>query len=80
MGHQRVLEFTMRLAKETGAVATALTFEPPPLKVLRPELAPPRISTNQQRIEWFGALGMETAVVLPFTLELARRMPGRVCG
>ena len=75
LGHQRVLEFTMRLAKETGAVATALTFEPPPLKVLRPELAPPRISTNQQRIEWFGALGMETAVVLPFTLELARRMP-----
>src|SRR3984893_5442786 len=75
LGHQRVLEFTMRLAKETGAVATALTFEPPPLKILRPELAPPRISTNQQRIEWFGALGMETAVVLPFTLELARRMP-----
>src|ERR1700730_4480240 len=78
LGHQRVLEFTMRLAKETGAVATALTFEPPPLKVLRPELAPPRISTNQQRIEWFGALGMETAVVLPFTLELARRMPEEI--
>src|SRR5271154_4965946 len=75
LGHQRVLEFTMRLAKETGAVATALTFEPPPLKVLRPEVAPPRISTNQQRIESFGALGMEAAVVLPFTLELSQRTP-----
>jgi phosphoribosyl 1,2-cyclic phosphate phosphodiesterase len=75
LGHQRVLEFTMRLAKETGSVATALTFEPPPLKVLRPDLAPLRISTNQQRLESFRALGMEAAVVLPFTLELSRERP-----
>jgi len=71
LGHQKVLEFAITLAKGTGAVATALTFEPPPVKVLRPESAPPRISTNQQRMDWFGAVGMEAAVVLPFTKELA---------
>ena len=71
MGHQKVLEFVITLAKETGAVATALTFEPPPAKLLRPETAPPRISTNQQRMDWFGVVGMEAAVVLPFTKELA---------
>jgi phosphoribosyl 1,2-cyclic phosphate phosphodiesterase len=75
LGHQRVLGFTLTTAKDTGAVATALTFEPPPLKVLRPESAPLRISTNQQRMEWFGALGMEAAVVLPFTKELAQLEP-----
>jgi riboflavin kinase/FMN adenylyltransferase len=75
LGHQRVLEYTMNLAKETGSVATALTFEPPPLKVLRPEVAPLRISTNQQRMEWFGAIGMEAAVVLPFTMDLAKCSP-----
>jgi riboflavin kinase/FMN adenylyltransferase len=75
LGHQRLLEYCIGLAKESGAVATALTFEPPPLKVLRPEAAPPRISTNQQRLEWFGALGMEAAVVLPFTMELAKLSP-----
>ena len=75
LGHQRVLGFTLTMAKDTGAVATALTFEPPPLKVLRPETAPHRISTNQQRMEWFGALGMEAAVVLPFTKELAQLSP-----
>jgi phosphoribosyl 1,2-cyclic phosphate phosphodiesterase len=75
LGHQRILEHTQRLAKDTGAVATALTFEPPPLKVLRPELAPLRISTNQQRMEWFGAIGMEAAVILPFTMELAKYTP-----
>jgi len=72
LGHQKVLEYCIGLAKETGAVATALTFEPPPLKVLRPEAAPLRISTNQQRMEWFEALGMEAAVVLPFTMELSQ--------
>src|SRR5246500_3310596 len=75
LGHQRVLEFTIAKAKETGAVATALTFEPPPLKVLRREAAPLRISTNQQRMDWFGAVGMEAAVVLPFTKELAALEP-----
>jgi riboflavin kinase/FMN adenylyltransferase len=75
LGHQRVLEYTLSRAKESGAVSTALTFEPPPLKILRPEAAPLRISTNQQRMEWFGAVGIEAAVVLPFTLELSQLSP-----
>jgi phosphoribosyl 1,2-cyclic phosphate phosphodiesterase len=75
LGHQRLLEYCIGLARESGAVATALTFEPPPLKVLRPEAAPLRISTNEQRMEWFAALGMEAAVVLPFTMELSRLAP-----
>jgi riboflavin kinase/FMN adenylyltransferase len=75
LGHQRVLAFAMTRAKDSGAVSTALTFEPPPLKVLRPDSAPLRISTNQQRLEWFGALGIEAAVVLPFTPELAALSP-----
>ena len=72
LGHQKVLEYCIAAAAKSGAVATALTFEPAPLKVLRPEVAPLRISTNEQRMNWFEALGMEAAVVLPFTLELSR--------
>ena len=71
LGHQEVLKFAIARADECRAVATALTFEPPPVKVLRPEAAPLRISTNQQRMDWFGEVGMEAAVVLPFTKELA---------
>jgi phosphoribosyl 1,2-cyclic phosphate phosphodiesterase len=75
LGHQHVLKFAIERAREIGAIATALTFEPPPVKVLRPEVAPPRISTNQQKLDWFGAVGMEAAVVLPFTKELAALTP-----
>ncbi|MGB2625213.1 MAG: bifunctional riboflavin kinase/FAD synthetase [Candidatus Acidiferrum sp.] len=75
LGHQRVLEYALNRAKESAAVATALTFEPSPLKILRPNSAPLRISTNQQRMEWFGIVGLEAAVVLPFTLELSQLTP-----
>ena len=75
LGHQAILKRAVELAAKTGAVATALTFEPSPLKVLRPESAPKRISTPEQRLEWFRAVDVESAVVLPFTVELSRLTP-----
>jgi riboflavin kinase/FMN adenylyltransferase len=75
LGHQAILRAAVRRAQETGDVATALTFDPAPRKVLRPESAPPRLSTNAQRMSWFGLLGVEAVVVLPFTMELARLSP-----
>jgi phosphoribosyl 1,2-cyclic phosphate phosphodiesterase len=75
LGHQAILRAVTRRAAESGAVATALTFDPPPRKVLRPESAPQRLSTNAQRMEWFGVGGLEAAVVMPFTMELARLSP-----
>jgi riboflavin kinase/FMN adenylyltransferase len=75
LGHQAILRTTVERAQALQAVSTALTFHPSPRKVLRPESAPLRLSTNAQRMEWFNALGLEAAVVLPFTLELARLSP-----
>ena len=75
LGHQAILRATVERAQALQAVSTALTFDPSPRKVLRPESAPLRLSTNAQRMEWFNALGLEAAVVLPFTLELARLSP-----
>ncbi len=75
LGHQAILRATVERARALNAVSTALTFDPSPRKVLRPESAPPRLSTNAQRMEWFNALGLEAVVVLPFTLDLARLSP-----
>ncbi len=75
LGHQAILRGVVGRARTTKAVSTALTFDPPPLKVLRPELAPLRLSTNEQRLTWFAANGLEAAVVLPFTLELSQLSP-----
>ena len=75
LGHQAILRAVVQRASEARCVATALTFDPSPRKVLRPESAPLRLSTNAQRMDWFGFLGLEAAVVLPFTLDLARLSP-----
>jgi len=75
LGHQAILRATVERAHVLNAVSTALTFDPSPRRVLRPESAPPRLSTNAQRMDWFNALGLEAAVVLPFTLDLARLTP-----
>jgi riboflavin kinase/FMN adenylyltransferase len=75
LGHQAILRATVERSLEMKAVSTALTFDPPPRKVLRPESAPPRLSTNTQRIEWFSMLELESAVVMPFTMELAALAP-----
>jgi riboflavin kinase/FMN adenylyltransferase len=75
LGHQAILRATVERANSLNAVATALTFDPSPRKVLRPETAPPLLSTSAQRMEWFNVLGIEAVVVLPFTLELARLTP-----
>jgi riboflavin kinase/FMN adenylyltransferase len=76
LGHQAILRATVECARALNALSTALTFDPSPRKVLRPETAPPRLSTNAQRMEWFNAMGLEAVVVLPFTLDLARLSPG----
>jgi riboflavin kinase/FMN adenylyltransferase len=75
LGHQAILRAAVQCATKTADVATALTFDPSPRRVLRPESAPLRVSTNAQRMEWFGTVGLECAVVLPFTLDLARLSP-----
>ena len=75
LGHQAILRSVAACARALNAVPTVLTFDPSPRKVLRPDTAPPQISTIAQRIAGFSALGLEAAVVLPFTLELSRLTP-----
>jgi phosphoribosyl 1,2-cyclic phosphate phosphodiesterase len=75
LGHQAILRAAVARAREINAVATALTFDPLPQKVLRPETAPLRVSTTEQRLNCFAAMGMDAAVVLPFTHDLAKLTP-----
>jgi riboflavin kinase/FMN adenylyltransferase len=75
LGHQSILRAAVARAREINAVPTALTFDPLPQKVLRPDTAPLRVSTTEQRLQCFADLGVEAAVVLPFTHELAKLTP-----
>src|SRR5580692_5346362 len=75
LGHQAILRAAIARAREIGAVSTILTFDPTPQKVLRPESAPLGATTTEQRLHCFAELGVEAAVVLPFTHDLAKLTP-----
>lgn len=68
IGHRAVFAAARREAER----AFALTFDPHPLAVVAPDRAPPAISTLDERLGLFAECGLDGAVVLPFTRELAR--------
>jgi phosphoribosyl 1,2-cyclic phosphate phosphodiesterase len=75
LGHQAILRAAITRARESASTPTVLTFDPSPQKVLRPESAPLRLTTIEQRIACVGALNIDAAVILPFTHDLARLSP-----
>lgn len=71
LGHQRIMKTVADRAKAVNAIATAITFDPHPRAVLHPETAPPLLQTLDQRLANFEVLGIEQAIVIPFTREFA---------
>jgi riboflavin kinase/FMN adenylyltransferase len=71
LGHQAILGRVLKRARELEAQAVAVTFEPHPLKVLRPGLDLPLLTTPEQKIARIEASGLDAVVVLPFTPEFA---------
>jgi riboflavin kinase/FMN adenylyltransferase len=66
VGHRRLFDLARERASARGARAVALTFEPHPVRVLRPELAPPLLTPLPRKLELFASCGLDAAVVQPF--------------
>jgi riboflavin kinase/FMN adenylyltransferase len=75
LGHQKILRQVIEDARPRQNIPGVITFDPHPLKVLRPGQAPPMVETLRQRIERFSALGLEAALVLRFDRALAALSP-----
>ncbi|PYY19896.1 MAG: bifunctional riboflavin kinase/FMN adenylyltransferase [Acidobacteria bacterium] len=73
--HRKVLARVAGRARELGAHSVAVTFDPHPLRVLRPESAPALISPLPQRIASLKETGIDATLVLPFTQQLAAVSP-----
>jgi riboflavin kinase / FMN adenylyltransferase len=71
-GHQAIIGNVRRRAGELGAKSVALTFDPHPVRVLRPDQAPRLITPMPERLELLAATGLDATVVLPFTEEFSR--------
>jgi riboflavin kinase/FMN adenylyltransferase len=75
LGHRAILGRVLQRARELEAQAVAITFDPHPLKVLRPDMNLPLLTTADQKLGLLAASGLDAVVVLPFTHELAALAP-----
>lgn len=70
-GHQAVVRGVVERARAVGATAVVTTFDPHPMTVIHPDSAPLRLTDLDRRLALIGNLGVDAALVLPFTRELS---------
>ncbi len=80
LGHQHVVRRAREVAGSVGAVTpidgvVAVTFDPHPIAVLRPEHAPPTLTTIEERLRLLGEAGVDDVLVIPFSREIAAWTP-----
>jgi riboflavin kinase/FMN adenylyltransferase len=71
LGHQAVVRTAVERARGWGVPALVLTFEPHPRSVLKPQIAPFRLTPAPVKEKLLRALGVDEVITLPFTLEFS---------
>jgi riboflavin kinase / FMN adenylyltransferase len=71
-GHQAIIGNVRECAGRLHAKSVALTFDPHPVRVLRPQQAPRLITPLAERLELLAATGLDGTVVIPFTEDFSR--------
>jgi riboflavin kinase/FMN adenylyltransferase len=75
LGHAALAKRAREVADAAGARVVALSFDPHPLAVLRPEAAPARLTTLERRAELLGRYGVDEVVRLEPTGNLLGQSP-----
>jgi riboflavin kinase/FMN adenylyltransferase len=79
VGHQAIIRRAIEIAGERRLPAMALTFEPQPIAVLRPELKPAVLTHIGMKAQLIERLGVDELLVVPFTRAFSRIRAERFC-
>ena len=66
LGHQAVLRAALDSARAEGGTALAMTFDPHPSKILRPENAARLLTSTRHKLQLIGEFGIPDVLVIPF--------------
>lgn len=75
LGHAKIAQQVRKRADEVGGPAVVFTFDPHPVRLLRPELAPPPLTWTRRKVELLGQLGIDAVIAYPTTPELLQLTP-----
>jgi riboflavin kinase/FMN adenylyltransferase len=70
-GHQLVIAEVVTRARALTMCSLAITFDPHPVRVIRPESSQPLITPLAEKLELLSATGIDAVLILPFTAELS---------
>jgi len=77
LGHRAVIDKTIAIAERESRLSAVLTFDPHPLRVVRPDAAPRLLTTTAEKMDLLRRTGAARVDVIPFTAYLARFSPRR---
>jgi len=74
-GHQSIIDRLLWHARDAKVPAVVVTFNPHPITILRPELAPPALATFERKIELLAACGVDCVIAYPTDLAFLQLTP-----
>ena len=79
LGHRAVIERALADAA-VGGTPVVLTFDPHPATILRPQTAPPLLTSTRHKVRVLGEAGVRHVLVLEFTHAFAAKAPEHFIG
>jgi riboflavin kinase/FMN adenylyltransferase len=75
VGHRALLARLRDVARDRGLAPVAVTFDRNPLSLLKPEVAPVPLVSNEQKLELLAAEGMSATLMLAFDAAFSAQSP-----
>ena len=73
--HRRVLDEIVSRARQRGAKSVAVSFEPHPMRILRPDSGLKLITPTPEKLRLLEQSGVDAVLLLPFTRDLSLMSP-----
>ena len=78
-GHQKLIDETIKKARENDGIAVILTFHPHPRTFISHEKPFGLINTYEEKIELIAGTGIDKLLIVEFDDEIANMTPGEFC-
>jgi len=73
--HAHVLGEIVARSRAIGAKAVAVTFEPHPTRILKPEVGLKLLTPTSEKLRWLESTGVDAVLILPFNRDLSLMTP-----
>ena len=74
-GHSAIITQLKKFASQLGAATIVFTFDPHPVRLLRPEQTPPPLTWTRRKADLLADLGVDVVIAYPTNQELLALQP-----